>query len=80
MVRNDLKRLIDEKGITPYRFWKDTGFNKGTAYRLYDDPDYIPGKEVMEKIAQVYGWEPKAYVVYVPNEVAALAQRLVSAK
>lgn len=79
MVLNDLKRFIDEQGITRYQFWKETGFNKATAYRLYDDPQYIPGREVMEKIAEKYGWEPKQYIVYVPNDVANLAQRLASA-
>jgi hypothetical protein len=79
MVLNDLKRLIDERGITRYQFWKETEFNKATAYRLYDDPYYIPGREVMEKIAQVYGWEPKQYIVYVPSDIATLAQRVAIA-
>ncbi len=79
MVLNDLKRLIDERGITRYQFWKETGFNKATAYRLYDDPHYIPGREVMEKIAKVYGWEPKQYIVYVASDIATLAQRVALA-
>ncbi|MGL5922213.1 helix-turn-helix domain-containing protein [Chroococcidiopsis sp.] len=78
MVLNNLKELIDARGITRYQFWKETEFNKATAYRLYDEPEYIPGREVMERIAEVYGWEPKEYIVYIPNDLANLAQRLVA--
>ncbi|MGL6340530.1 MAG: helix-turn-helix domain-containing protein, partial [Waterburya sp.] len=42
MIKNDIKSLMDERGLSRYRLWKDTGFNRETAYRLYDDPDYIP--------------------------------------
>ena len=69
MVRNEVRRLIDQRGITRYRFWQDTGLNRGTAYRLYDDPSYIPGGDVMDTIAKVYGWQPGAYVIYIPDEV-----------
>ena len=65
-----MKRLIDQRGITPYRFWKDTGLHKATAYRLYDDSAYIPGREVMETIAKVYGWQPGWYISYVPDEIS----------
>jgi len=78
MVLNDLKRLMDENRITPYRFWKDTGLHKATAYKLYEDPSYIPGREVMEKIARAYGWEPKSYITYIPDEQIRLAQRLTA--
>ena len=70
MVKNQLKKLIDAQGITPYQFWKSTNLNKITAYRLYNDSSYIPGREVMEVIGDVYGWHPKYYIDYVPNNVA----------
>ncbi len=69
MVRNELRRLISQRGITRYRFWQDTKLNRATAYRLYDDPFYIPGGDVMDTIAKVYGWQPGAYVIYIPDEV-----------
>jgi hypothetical protein len=67
MVYNDLKRLVERRGITRYKFWKDTGLNRETAYKLIDDPSYIPGKDVMEKIARVYGWTPAQYIDYLPE-------------
>ncbi len=68
MIYNDLKRLLDRRGITRYRFWQDTKLNRETAYKLIDDPSYIPGKDVMEKIAKIYGWTPAQYIDYLPEE------------
>ncbi len=64
MIRNDIKALVDRMGITRYRFWKDTGLSRETAYRLYDEPNYIPKKDVMEKLAETYGWQPGQYLYY----------------
>lgn len=68
MIYNDLKRLIERRGITRYKFWKETGLNRETAYKLIDDSSYIPGKDVMEKIAKVYGWTPAQYIDYLPEK------------
>jgi len=76
MIRNDLKKLIDAKGITPYEFWKKTGLHKATAYRLYKDAEYIPGKEVMEVIAKKYGWVPAWYITWVPDDIADVVDRM----
>ena len=70
VIRNDIKSLIDRQKLTRYRFWKDTGLNRETAYRLYDDPNYVPGAEVMDKIAKTYGWHPGAYLFYLSDELA----------
>lgn len=67
-IRNRIKHMVDQAGITRYQFWKETGLAQNTAYRLYDDPTYIPGEPVMEKICSRYGWQPGDYVIYIPNE------------
>ena len=69
MIRNDLKRLLDQKGINAYRLHKETGIHKATALKLYHERDYIPRPEVMERLAEVYGWQPGWYISYVPKEV-----------
>jgi hypothetical protein len=71
MMRNNIKQLIDQQQISRYKFWKQTGLNRETAYRLYDDPTYIPGADVMEKIAVAYGWQPGMYVFYVPKQLVS---------
>jgi hypothetical protein len=62
-AKNKLKALINAKQITRYQFWKDTGLSQNTAYRLYDDPLYIPGGNVINKIYEAYGWQPGQYLV-----------------
>ena len=64
MIKNDVKTLVDRMGITKYRFWKDTGLSRDTAYKLYNKPEYIPKKHVMEKLAETYGWQPGQYLYY----------------
>lgn len=64
MIKNDIKTLVDRKGITTYQFCKDTGLSINTAYSLYNNRGYIPRKEVMEKIAKAYGWQPGQYIYY----------------
>jgi hypothetical protein len=71
VIRNDIKSLIDRQNLTRYKFWKETGLNRETAYRLYDDPSYIPGAEVMNKIARTYGWQPGSYLFYISEDLAA---------
>lgn len=69
MIRNELKRLLDQKGLTPYRLHLQAGIHKTTALKLYHDPEYIPRPDVMEKLAKTYGWHPGWYVTYVPDEI-----------
>ncbi len=61
-ARNKIKQLLDERKITRYEFWQKTRLSQNTAYRLYDDPLYIPGRSVIEKIYQAYGWQPGDYL------------------
>ena len=62
-ARNRIKTLIDGLGITRYEFWQNTRLSQNTAYRLYDDPSYIPGSSVIEKIFNAYGWQPGDYLI-----------------
>ena len=73
MIKNNIKSLMDTQSLSRYRLWKDTKLNRETAYRLYDDPDYIPSKMVMEKLWEVYKWQPAQYIVCVPENVLTKA-------
>lgn len=68
-VRNRIKHLVDGMEKTRYQFWKETNLSQNTAYRLYDEPDYIPGPTVMDKICKAYpGIQPGDFVVYIPDQ------------
>lgn len=70
-VRNTIKALVDGMSKTRYQFWKETKLSQNTAYRLYDDPAYIPGESVMDKICKTYpGVQPGDFVVYIADSLA----------
>lgn len=58
MIVNNLKRLMDKEGVTPYQLWQKIGGSKETAYKLYKDRDVVPRKDVLEKLLTEYGWTP----------------------
>jgi DNA-binding Xre family transcriptional regulator len=64
-LRNRIKQFVDDMGITPYQFRKDTGLAANTAYNLYNDPDYIPGAAAMTKICQTYKVQPGVLIEYI---------------
>ncbi len=55
MQLNRIREIVDARDISRYRFWKQTGLDRATAYRLYNDPSYIPSEPVLEKICKAYG-------------------------
>jgi hypothetical protein len=69
MIKNNIKSLMEAQSLTRYRLWKDTKLNRETAYRLHDDPDYIPSKAVMECLWKTYRWQPAQYIFCIPEEL-----------
>lgn len=68
-VQNRIKDLVDKMNKTRYQFWKETKLAQNTAYRLYDDPSYIPGGTVINKICQAYpGIQPGDFLQYISDE------------
>ena len=67
-IRNQIKKLVDGMNKTRYQFWKETGLAQNTAYRLYDDPTYVPGPSVMDKISKRYNVQPGVYLLFIPDD------------
>lgn len=67
-LRNSVKEFLDQRSITPYRFWKDTSISRNTAYKLYNDPFYIPREQVLEAICRTYKIQPGEVIHWVPDE------------
>ncbi|WP_049858590.1 helix-turn-helix domain-containing protein [Gloeothece citriformis] len=57
-VFNKISKFIEHKGISRYRFWQDTQLGRDTAYRLCNDPFYIPTGNVLDKICSTYKIQP----------------------
>lgn len=66
-MKNLVQPFLDTQGITPYRFWHDTGISRVTAYKLYNDATYIPGADVLVKICDRYKIQPGVILVWTPD-------------
>ncbi len=61
---NQIHEFIKERGITRYRFWQDTQLGRDTAYRLCNDPTYIPTGAVLDKICSTYKIQPGEILIW----------------
>lgn len=74
-VRNRIKEFLDQRPdpvsdnpfTSAYRFWKETGLSRPTAYRLVADPSYIPTGDVLEKICETYRLQPGDLLTWIPS-------------
>ena len=55
MLRMRLKKLLDEKGITPAKFSRVADIPTTTVYRLINDENYAPTIVTLRKVAAYFG-------------------------
>ncbi|ABW31521.1 helix-turn-helix domain-containing protein [Acaryochloris marina] len=75
---NRIKELLDNRPdpvsgtdkTTPYRFWQDTGVGRDTAYRMYNDPTYIPTSSALNKICEAYKIQPGDFLAWEPDSLS----------
>jgi DNA-binding Xre family transcriptional regulator len=68
MMRNRIKTILDERGITPYRFQRDIGIAQATAYSLYNNSDHLPAIEILTKICDRYLIPPETVLEWMPPD------------
>lgn len=67
-MQNRIKKFIEDKGISRYKFWQDTKLGRDTAYRLCNDPSYIPTGSVLDKICTTYRVQPGEFLVWLSDD------------
>ena len=72
-MKNRIKEFVDAKGLSVYRFQKETGISRTTAYALYNDASQYPAKNVMAAICRAYRVQPGDLLVFIPDEPTAEA-------
>ncbi|BAZ13219.1 hypothetical protein NIES4071_50580 [Calothrix sp. NIES-4071] len=65
-VKNKIKEFVDKRGISVYKFRKDTGIAQRTAYDLYSNPWQLPNSSVITKICDCYEIQPNEIIEWVP--------------
>lgn len=53
-MKNTLKQFMEARGLTAYQVIKATQIPRNTIYRLVNDPNVYPTKEVMARILEHY--------------------------
>jgi DNA-binding Xre family transcriptional regulator len=66
-VKNLIASALEKKGLSKYKFWQSSGLARVTAYRLVDDPYYVPGGEVFDKVCHALNCQPGELLIWVPN-------------
>jgi DNA-binding Xre family transcriptional regulator len=69
-VKNLIAQALEAKQMTRYRFWRETGLARVTAYRLVDDPTYVPGGEVLDKVCQALNCQPGELMIWIADDRA----------
>jgi hypothetical protein len=67
-VFNRIREFIEKRGISRYRFWQDTQLGRDTAYRLCNDPFYVPTGSVLDKICSTYKVQPGEFLGWHEDE------------
>lgn len=57
-MKNTIKKFLDSREITRYRFMKEVGLAQNTAYGLYANPDQLPSSTVLSRICDTYKVQP----------------------
>ena len=65
---NTVKAFVDGQDLTPYRFWKDTGIARKTAYDLYNDKNHLPSARSLNLICERYQIQPNTVIQLVKKE------------
>lgn len=68
MLKNKVKQFCDKRGLTKYRFCKDTGISEGSGYALYNDDTLIPQKPTLTKICDTYKVQPCEIIYWVEDD------------
>lgn len=70
-MKNKVKAFIDRKGITVYRFIKDTGIATNTGYSLYRNDRHMPSPGVLAAICDTYQVQPSEILEWVETKEAS---------
>lgn len=67
-MKNRVEQFLKERGITTYRFVKETGIAPATGYKLAKSPTYLPSITVLSAICDRYEVQPTSIIYWTENE------------
>ncbi|MEB3829472.1 helix-turn-helix domain-containing protein [Phormidium sp. CCY1219] len=70
-MKNKVKEFVDARGMSVYRFIKDTGIAPNTGYSLYRNSHHMPSPGVLAAICDAYKVQPSEILEWVANQQQA---------
>lgn len=70
VVRNRIKEVLQERGVTTYRFAMDTGVSVPAAVKMLK-PSVYPRHETVATICKTYNLKPWDFLVFDDVELSA---------
>jgi DNA-binding Xre family transcriptional regulator len=67
-MKNKLKLLLEEKGMSVYEFRKLSGLAAKTAYDLVGNPEQIPSGKVLHRICESFRIQPNDFLEWIPDD------------
>ncbi|MGV2830623.1 helix-turn-helix domain-containing protein [Myxosarcina sp. GI1(2024)] len=64
---NQVQRFIDSRGLSVYRFQKQTGVSSTTCYLLYSNQKHLPSAKTLERICDAYQVQPYELIEWVSD-------------
>lgn len=64
-LRNKVKRFVEAREPSVYKFRKKAGLAQETAYKLYKDSNHLPSPRTLEKICDAYRVQPSELLEWV---------------
>jgi DNA-binding Xre family transcriptional regulator len=62
VLKNRVKEFTESRGITIYKFIRQTGIAMSTGYKLSQNPDHLPSITVLQAICDRYEIQPNEIV------------------
>ena len=63
-MKNKVASFIESRGLTVYRFIKDTGISTTTGYKLANDPTHLPSISVLVMLCSAYNVQPSEFLYW----------------
>ena len=68
MVINRIDRILKDRNISAYKFWKMTGIGESTAYKLCRDRNHLPTPDHLVAICETFKIQPGEFLEWIEVE------------
>jgi DNA-binding Xre family transcriptional regulator len=64
MIKNRIAQFLEERSLTVYRFYQETGISVDAAYKLNNDASRIPRGNTLKAMCDRYKVQPSEFIYW----------------